>query len=382
MKRLWLKGGAIFKGFDIPALSAAILIFLFGLVTMYSFSRSEVAVFFDRQVMWFAVGVATMFLMYVVDWRVLRKTNVIFYLYVISVLGLLALFVLGTISSGAQSWFRIGSFSIQPSDPAKIILILLLAKYFSKRHVEIKHIRHIAVSGIYALLMFVLVLLQPDFGSAIIIFLIWFSMVLVSGISKKHLLSVLGIGVLSFFLLWNFAFAPYQKARILSFIDPLADISGTGYNAFQSVVAIGSGGVVGKGVGYGTQSRLLFLPEFETDFIFAAFAEEWGLIGSVFVIGLFGVVIWRMVRIARVGESNFETFFALGLSALILSQFMVHVGMNIGLLPVTGTTLPFASYGGSHLVTEFAALGILFGMNRYSRAFYKNKARQELLGSS
>jgi rod shape determining protein RodA len=202
-------------------------------------------------------------------------------------------------------------------------------------------------------------------------------MVLVSGISKKHLAVVFGAGATAFTFLWTFAFAPYQKDRILSFLHPLADISGAGYNAFQSVVAIGSGGILGKGVGYGTQSRLSFLPEFETDFIFAAFAEEWGLVGALILIALFGVLIWRIVRTARLSESNFETFFALGVASLILGQFVVHVGMNIGLLPVTGTTLPFASYGGSHLLTEFAALGILFGMRRYGG---KHVPRQKIQG--
>lgn len=371
---------SFFRGIDLVMLSAVILIFLSGLVTMYSFSDTSGGGFFERQIIWFAVSLLIMLALSFVDWRVLRRTNLIFYLYILIILSLGALFIVGTISSGAQSWFRIGALSIQPSDPAKIILILMLAKYFSRRHVEIRHPRHIAISGVYAFVVFVLVLLQPDFGSAIIVFLLWLSMVLVSGISKKHLLAIFGIGAVAFMFLWGFAFAPYQKDRIMSFIHPLADISGAGYNAFQSVVAIGSGGILGKGVGYGTQSRLSFLPEFETDFIFAAFAEEWGLVGSLALFTLFGVLIWRIVKSARSAESNFETFFALGLGSLILGQFVVHVGMNIGLLPVTGITLPFASYGGSHLLTEFAALGILFGMRRYGRSYVPRQRPSELLG--
>jgi rod shape determining protein RodA len=204
---------------------------------------------------------------------------------------------------------------------------------------------------------------------------------LVSGLSKKHLMFILIGGALIFGLLWMFAFAPYQKDRIVSFLDPLADISGAGYNAFQSVVAVGSGGLFGKGLGYGTQSRLEFLPEYETDFIFAAFAEEWGLVGAGLLLMLFGVVVYRILKISYRGETNFEILFGLGVGIMLMSHTFIHIGMNLGLLPVTGTSLPFASYGGSHLLTEFIALGILMGMRRYSRPVHKEDLLRELAGA-
>ena len=280
----------------------------------------------------------------------------------------------------SQSRFDFGSFALQPSDPVKLVVIFLLAKYFSRRHIEIANIRHILVSGFYVFVIFILVLLQPDFGSAIIIALLWLGMVLVSGISKKHLLVVALLGAIGLFGMWSYVFQDYQKQRILTFIHPLTDIRGTGYNAYQSTIAVGSGQLFGKGVGYGTQSKLEFLPEYETDFIFAAFAEEWGFIGVLLLFILFSIVIWRILKSAMLGATNFEILFGLGLAILFISHIAVNIGMNIGLLPVIGTTLPFMSYGGSHLVTEFVGLGILMGMRRYSRTTHKDDSNREFLG--
>ena len=180
--------------------------------------------------------------------------------------------------------------------------------------------------------------------------------------------------------LWFFALEEYQKQRIVTFIHPLTDLQGAGYNAYQSTVAVGSGEFFGKGIGFGTQSRLQFLPEYETDFIFAAFAEEWGFLGVFLLFILFGIVLWRILINALYGASNFETLFGIGLAIFIMSHFIVHVGMNVGLLPVTGTTLPFVSYGGSHLITEFVGLGILMGMRRYRRVVHRDDTENELLG--
>ena len=166
----------------------------------------------------------------------------------------------------------------------------------------------------------------------------------------------------------------------MNFIHPLSDIRGTGYNAYQSMVAVGSGQVLGKGVGYGTQSRLKFLPEYQTDFIFAAFAEEWGFIGVTLLFILYGIIFWRMIKISFRGEGNFQVLFGLGLTILFLVHSVIHIGMNIGLLPVTGNTLPFMSYGGSHLLAEFMGLGILMGMRRYNRIAHRDDMRNEFLG--
>jgi rod shape determining protein RodA len=302
------------------------------------------------------------------DYRLLRTGNTVFYFFLsILVLLVLVLFV-GEITLGAQSRFDLGFFSLQPSDPAKLILIIVLAKYFAKRHEQIGDFKHIIISGIYSLLIIGLVLIQPDFGSAVILSCVWLGMVLVSGIKIKHLLTVGLVGTVVFGLMWQFLFFDYQKDRILTFLNPLADIQGAGYNAYQSTVAIGSGGLFGKGIGYGTQSKLLFLPEYETDFIFAAFAEEWGLFGVLMLFSLFALLVWRLLDHAAKGSTNFERLFASGVCILFVAHFFIHIGMNIGLLPVTGTTIPFLSYGGSHLITEFIAVGMVMGMSRYKSA--------------
>lgn len=349
-----------------------------GLLTMNSFTSESY--FFDRQLSWFLFSLAVFFIGSLIDWRFLRRSGVVVSIYLAIVFLLVSLFVVGQIYQGAQSWLSIAGFSLQPVDLMKIALVAVLAKYFSRRHIEIADLRHIIVSGLYAFIPFVLIMLQPDLGSAIVIFMIWLGMIMVSGVSKKHLLMVVGLVLVSFTIAWLGVLAPYQKERILTFIHPLADIQGAGYNAFQSTVAVGSGQILGKGLGYGTQSRLQFLPEYETDFIFAAFAEEWGFLGVGIIFVLFGIIFWRLMRMAILGATNFETLFTIGIALIFSTHIVIHIGMNVGLLPVTGLPLPLMSYGGSHLMAEFAALGIVVGMRKYSLPFHRDDAQNEFIG--
>ena len=352
-----------------------------GLVTMKNFAPSEDAsLFFNKQIIWIAVSFAVFFAFSFIDFRFLKRTDVWVTLYVTTSLILFSLFIVGYVSNGAKSWFSFGFFSFQPVDMMKLVLVLILAKYFSRRHVEVRDIKHIFISGFYAFIPFVLVLLQPDFGSAMIIFFIWLGMVLVSGISKAHLFAVFAGGAVIFALFWSFVFAPYQKARIMNFIHPLTDIHGTGYNAFQSTIAVGSGEIIGKGLGFGTQSRLKFLPQSQADFVFAAYAEEWGFIGSVLILLLYCLVVWRILYSATLGAYNFEILFSMGIAIFFMSHILINIGMNLGLMPVTGIPLPFMSYGGSHLLFEFSGLGILMGMRRYSRSVHRDDTKNEFLG--
>lgn len=357
-------------------------IIAFGLVTMKSFTSLENAGdFFGKQVIWVLVSFSVFIVFSFIDFRFLKNTNVLVFLFLFFSLLLLFLVILGDINHGVKSWFNFGFFSFQPADTMKLVLILILAKYFSIRHVEIRDIKHIFISGFYALFPLSLVLLQPDFGSAMIILSIWLGMVLVSGISKTHLFLVFLSGAIVFTSLWFFAFAPYQKARIYNFINPLSDIHKTGYNVFQSTVAVGSGQILGKGLGFGTQSRLKFLPVPQSDFIFAAYAEEWGFVGSSLILLLYGLVIWRILYSASLGASNFEILFGMGVAIFFMSHILINVGMNLGLMPVTGIPLPFMSYGGSHLLTEFMGLGILMSMRRYGRSAHVDDMKNEFLGA-
>lgn len=363
---------------DWIVVGAAAAITFLGIVTMYGFS--EGGGFGKRQMVWLGISFLVFIIASQFEYRVLRRTGVVVSIFGGTLFLLLLVTILGSVVKGAQSWFSLGFASFQPTDLAKLALIFLLAKYLAKRHVEIAHIRHIIVTGVYALIPTVLVLMQPDLGSALVLSGIWFCLVLVSGISKQHLALVLGGALAVFVLSWMFVLAPYQKDRIKTFVDPLSDIRGSGYNVYQSQIAIGSGGVFGKGVGFGTQSRLEFLPEHQTDFIFAAFSEEWGFIGVFVLLSLFFVLIWRLLAIALTAATNFELFCVLGILFFFLIHIVVNVGMNLGIMPVTGIPLPFMSYGGSHLLTEWLALGIIMGMRKYERSAHRDKLNYEFLG--
>jgi rod shape determining protein RodA len=356
---------------------AIVPIVVAGVMTMYSFTGDNS--FASHQVAWIALAMGAFFVLSFLDFRFLRSRWVSVALFSAATLLLLSLTFLGKISHGAESWISLGLFSIQPSDLAKIALIVILAKYFSRRHIEIANVRHILVSGAYAFVFFILVLAHPDLGSAFVIFLLWLGMIVVSGVSKKHLFAMIALAALAFMLLWAFGLKEYQKDRIRTFIDPYANIHTTGYNAYQSTVAVGSGGVIGKGLGYGTQSRLKFLPEYQTDFIFAAFAEEWGLVGVILLFGLYGVIVWRVLANAMRGDTNFEILFGLGTAIYFIVHIAVNVGMNMHLLPVTGTPLPLMSYGGTHIMSEFVLLGVMMGMKTYARPMHKGSVKNEFL---
>lgn len=365
--------------FDWILIVAIIPIILGGLATMTSFSAQ--AGFFSRQVIWVIVGALVVFLLARTDMRFLRDSRYIIIFYIASLLLLVLVLFLGKTIKGAKSWFSFGGFfSFEPADIVKLLVIMVLAKYFSRRHVEIARVKHLLVSAVYAFVPIALIMLQPDFGSALVVAGLWLGMSLVAGISKKQILIIFGAILVGFSLMWIFVFKPYQKARIETFINPTADIRGRGYNAYQSVIAVGSGGVIGKGLGYGTQSRLSYLPEYQTDFIFAAFAEEWGFIGALIVIACFIIVLWRLIVHAQRGASNFETLFCTGFALLIFGHMIVNIGMNIGIMPVTGIPLPFMSYGGSHLLGECIGLGIILSMAKYERAMHPDDINNEFIG--
>lgn len=355
-----------------------VFVLVAGLLTMSSFEGQDT--YFWKQGLFILIGISAFCFASMFEYRFLKQTRVVIGIYGTLLFTLLLLFIVGYAAKGAQSWFSLGGFSFQPADLMKLGLIIVLAKYFSRRHVEIANVRHIIVSGVYAFIPFVLVVLQPDFGSAMVLLAIWLGMVLVSGISKKHLLLVFGIATISFLIAWNFVFKPYQKARIINFIDPLQDIRGTGYNAYQSTIAVGSGGLLGKGIGYGTQSRLNFLPEYKTDFIFAAYAEEWGFVGAVLLLLFYFLIMYKLASYALVADSTFEALFTYGVLIWLLTHVAINIGMNLGVMPVTGIPLPLMSYGGSHIMAEMLALGMAVGMHAYARAGHKYHMKNEFLG--
>ena len=349
-----------FRNFDwILFLSILPLIF-FGLLTMKSIGESGTDYYFSKQLILIGIGALVFFVFSMIDWHIFESNTTFLMLsYVFGVGLLLALFIAGTAVRGSQSWFHFSFFSLEPSEFMKLILILVLSKYFARRHVEIALSKHLIVSAIYAGIPFMLVVRQPDIGTAFVFAAIWGGMVLFSGVNMKQFIVLALVTIFVVAGSWVFFLNPDQKSRVIYFFSPYADPQGSGYHAIQSTIAVGSGELFGKGVGYGTQSRLRFLPESETDFIFAAFVEEWGLLGAFVVFALFGILFWRLFAIGLRAEGNFPQLVIVGIMALIASHIMIHVGMNTGLFPITGISLPFMSYGGSLFITMMAALGIV-----------------------
>lgn len=361
-----------------PLLVTAVTLSLLGVLTMNPFDGTSS--FAPRQLIFIGIGILVYAACSVIDMRFIRRTPVIIAAYGIGIGLLVLVLLIGDRVMGAKSWFNFGIFAFQPTDFAKLVMIGLLAKYFSRRHMEMGNMWHVVVSGVYALSFILLVLVQPDLGAAIIFITVWLGMVLVSGIPLRHLAIVCMIGLVAAAALWTFGLKPYQRTRVMSFLNPAADIRGSGYNAYQAMIASGSGEIWGKGIGYGTQSKLRFLPEYQTDFIFAAFAEEWGFAGVVLLFLLYGFLLYQLLSIARRSATNFDSLFTIGVLIMLLSHIGFHTGINLGLFPVTGTTIPFMSSGGSHLVMEFAALGIIASLAQHGRSVPREQAMQEYEG--
>lgn len=353
------------RRFDWPLFVPAIVLTLIGILTMSTFGVG--ASLAPRQLIFLALSIILYGVISSLDMRFIRRSVVVITMYAIGFVLLTAVLVIEHPVMGAKAWFTLGPISFQPADFAMLALIAVLAKYLSRRHVEIGNIRHIIVSGLYALGFIGLIVVEPDMGNAIIFSILWLGMMLVSGISKKHLLILGAIGLVLATALWFGGLKPYQRTRIISFVNPASDIQGAGYNAYQAKIAVGSGQWFGKGIGYGTQSKLRFLPEYQTDFIFAAFAEEWGFVGVILLFALYALVFIRLITLAQGAATNFDTFFTLGVVLFLASHLAIHVGISLGLLPVTGTTVPFMSSGGSHLVLEFILLGIVTSLARHGR---------------
>mgnify|MGYP001589753486 FL=1 len=358
----------------LPALTLALV----GILTMSTFGQDVSLA--PRQLVWLMIAAGVYGVLSTLDVRFIRRTSVVVALYALTFVLLALLLLVAEPVMGARAWFSFGPISFQPADLAKLVLIALLAKYLSRRHIAIGDVRHILVSGAYAFTYLLLILVEPDMGNAIIFGTLWLGMMLVSGISKRHLAIIGLIGLVTASVFWFEGLKPYQRARIISFVNPASDMRGSGYSAYQAKIAVGSGELFGKGIGYGTQSKLRFLPEYQTDFIFAAFAEEWGFAGVMLLFAVYALLFVRLGEIARAAATNVDAFFTLGVLILFSAHLALHVSINLGLLPVTGTTIPFMSSGGSHLVLEFALLGIVTSLARHGRGATRDLSANEYLG--
>lgn len=348
------------KKLDWLLIFSAFLLVSFGLVSLYSSGGGSDFTNFKKQILWLFTGFFLMTIVSFVDYRILKNQSApTMLLYVISTFLLAGLFVFGASIRGAENWYRIGPLSIEPVEFVKIAVILVLAKYFSMRHIEMYRIRHILISGLYVFVPVFLMLLQREIGSALVVLGVWLGAMIFAGIKIKHLAGLAIIGSVVFLLSWNFLFADYQKERLLSFFNPRADPQGAGYNVLQAQIAIGSGGFFGKGLGEGTQTQLGFLPEPRTDFIYAAINEEFGFLGAFLLLASFLFFMSRVMKILKNTNNNFARLVSAGFLTMILTHLCVNTGMTLGLLPVTGIPLPFVSYGGSNLISLFTMLGVL-----------------------
>jgi rod shape determining protein RodA len=314
---------------------------------------------FQYQLLWYSLGFLIIFLAAKINWRWLTTQNWFFlsFYWLTVILLVMALFMRSV--RGAHSWLILGPFRFQPSELAKIALILIFASFFSRRHLEVSLFKNIIISFFYFFIPAALVAVQPSLGMAMIFFGIWVGFIIVSGLKWRRLLAGFLIFILVASVLWMTFLKPYQKERILGFIFPERNPLGTNYNVIQSKIAIGSAGWFGKGFGQGTQAQLGFLPEAQTDFIFSAFVEEWGLIGGLLLIIAFLLIIFRIIKIGIKSEGNRAKFICLGAAITLAMQFFFNIGSCLGLSPVVGITFPFFSYGGSSLLTNALLIGII-----------------------
>jgi rod shape determining protein RodA len=312
-----------------------------------------------KQTTWLGLSLALALVVIHVSYQ--RFIDISYLLYAVNIILLAAILVIGSVRLGAQRWFSIGSFTFQPSEFIKLNLILALANYIGSRREAMASLASLIVPIALTAIPFALVLLQPDLGTALMLVPIFFAMLFAGGARIKHLVIMLILGLASLPFFWHFLHG-YQKQRLLVFINPNIDPLGAGYTIIQSKIAVGSGGIFGKGYLAGTQSQLNFLPERHTDFIFSVIGEEWGLLGAAALLALYFLIANRSFRIASFTHDTYGRLVATGIAVMISLQVIVNMAMTIGLMPVVGIPLPLVSYGGSSLVATFLAVALVLNI--------------------
>lgn len=351
----------LLKKLDWPFVVMILLLTAMGLTIIYSVgvnSNPPDLLKFQKQLLFFCIGLVGFFVFTWIDYRALQTYTWLFYGGIIALLVLVLIF--GTEIRGTRGWFVLfGQNILQPIELAKPFVVLILAKWFAGRvhrlHEWSTYVFSFGLMGIPV----VLGLLQPDFGSPFLFICVWLGYVLILQTPKKILFSIFGAGIIGASLLWLVVLNPTQKQRIETFLNPGADPLGSGYHVTQSIIAVGSGQWWGRGLGLGSQSQLNFLPEQETDFIFAVIAEELGAVGALLVLIFFGVLFWRMIEIAKHSPDDFGSLFVVGMVILFSVQVIINIGMNVGWMPVTGVPLPLLSAGGSSLLAMDLGLGLV-----------------------
>ncbi|HSX14476.1 MAG TPA: rod shape-determining protein RodA [Candidatus Saccharimonadales bacterium] len=348
------------KNFDWWLFGGAALLSLVGILVIFStnLKAASVASATDvrNQIIFLGLALAGFFLLAYLDYRVWSKLTKP--LYAIMVGLLLVVMVLGKTALGATRWINLGFFQFQPSELAKLVLIIVLAKFFSDHYDRLDDPRQVLLSLAYLLVPLGLILAQPDLGTALVLIVIWLAMALISPMPKRYLVA-LAVAGLVLLPTGTHLLKPYQRARLDTFLQPKANPLGSGYNVVQSTIAVGSGQVFGRGLAAGSQSQLNFLPSQHTDFIFAVLAEKLGFVGGSILLVLFAALLGRALIVTYRAQDRFGLFLGVGIVAMLTFHILINVGMNMGIMPVTGIPLPFVSYGGTSLLISLAAVGLL-----------------------
>jgi rod shape determining protein RodA len=365
--------GAAWRAFDLQLAAYATLLTILGLVMAYTNSveqgQSALAggTTFVRGLMWTGIALIAFVITTAFDYKWLK--TLAWPLYLLQIGLLIGTLAIGHGVGGAARWISIGPFDFQFSELAKILMIVVLANYLGSRAGRLGSLTSILGACILVAPPWVLVMLQPDLGTSLVMLAILGGMLFMSGASLRWLGSMAGLVLASLPLVWNYVLRDYQKQRLIAFLDPASDTQGAGYQLYQSQIAVGSGGWLGKGLTNGTQNQLKFLPVQESDFVAAIYLEELGFIGAMVLLVLFAALLWRLLVSGWRSKDPFGTMFATGLASMMLFQLIVNLGMVIGIMPITGIPLPFVSHGGASLISLAVGLGIVQSINiRQTRA--------------
>lgn len=345
---------------DWGILLTTVCLIAIGLLCIFSSTTAAGTSIIIRQMLWVCIGMVFLAIAFLVDYRTLMYSA--WPLYGLVILTLALVFVIGREISGAQRWIILGPLRMQPSELAKIFAIIWMAYWAEKKkHILLHGIRELLFPAAVICIPVVLILLEPDLGTASIVAFISTAMFLMLGIKRKTLLTLGGLFIAGLPFLW-LGLKEYQRQRVLTFLDPARDPLGSGYHAIQSKIAVGSGGLIGKGFLQGTQSQLKFLPEHHTDFIFSVVAEEWGFLGSGVLIFLYMLLITKIITVGLKAKDRFGAFLCFGIAAYFTLHVFINISMNIGIFPVVGVPLPFISYGGSFMIINLICIGIVLNV--------------------
>jgi len=355
--------GRAWQHFDFVLFGTTVILMACGIALIYSatlvstpYSENQWDTFLARQIIYALLGIGLMLLVSFTDYSIFANINHL--IYALTILSLIWVYAVGQISFGAQRSIDLGLLSLQPSELAKVLLIIVLAKFLADRQEDLKRLPYLLFSILYVGIPMIFIYIQPDLGTAIVLAVSWFAMVLMAGVRLRHLGLMALVGIISSPLIW-LSLQGYMRERILMFFNPQRDPLGAGYNINQARIAVGAGGWLGQGFARGTQSQLHFLRVRHTDYIFSVLGEELGFVGVVLLLLLFFVVIWRILRAAEMARDTFGQLIACGIATVIAFQVVANIGMNVGLLPSSGVPLPFISYGGSALIALLIGEGVV-----------------------